>query len=914
VTTQPNSAFQARARYEAERYGADAWVFVRELLQNARDAGAGRVWLEVSSAEGMDRVVCRDDGSGMTLVHARDYLFTLYASSKRAGPRSAGRFGIGFWSILRFAPSAITVRSRSAGHEAWRVCLDGDLGVVRQDSTRMEQGTEVMIERVASGDDIEGLLRAAVLRDAPFVTRLGHGDRRMDVRLNGEPLRAAFDLPAPSMSFRRRGLRGVVGLGSEPKVEIFAHGLRVRDAAGFDDLLLTGRRGQAGVPTVTEGLAPRALMDSSGLTVLLARSDAREDRSLRRLVAVGHRELRRLVRAELDRHARPSPAALLAETARELWSTSRPLLIAGAVTLAVLGAVAGWRWITGGVASRSDAVRQVRLEEPAAGAAGTLLPYTDIGSLYGGPDADVLGGPPQALALQYLPALERPFFAALLLTGIDPNGAPVYPPPAAPGTTGGAPCVEGCLDVELRIAGGGGILRLPVATGQVVDPNSVTLNGERLDLIGEVGGLPAVDLGDRRGGRMVYRSAPAVGTAVDPGGDWPSLPLEVSGPRDEIAALPVDARAAAAAEWVRRRVVYDASPATARRHHAEQRRGLDLFERSLLVGAGDCDVQNTLVAAILESTGVPSRLAVGWVGDHGRTQPGLHAWVEYLGSDGRWRVADASVDSGRAPPDVALQVPPARSEPARAWRNPTVWLSAGLALLLIGLAMWIGRSPAHRRFNLGDREDIAGLVRAAAVQPEAFAGIHALFRRQVVPVLGGRAISIDRARAVAGRGRLAFGGRECDLALRAAVRGTVIDRGTAVGAAAGEALGAVDLDDWQALLSRSWKDPVATRVGEVLTGEGEPYRLRIARGVGEEIAVLDGARVGLSAAGRWLVLDHASEVWRTVCDLALVLPAAAALLLADSVFDRLSLPQALHDACLAELARAALEEQAGGAP
>ncbi len=142
----------------------------------------------------------------------------------------------------------------------------------------------------------------------------------------------------------------------------------------------------------------------------------------------------------------------------------------------------------------------------------------------------------------------------------------------------------------------------------------------------------------------------------------------------------------------------------------------------------------------------------------------------------------------------------------------------------------------------------------------------------------------------------------------------MIDRDTAVGAAAGEALGAVDLDDWQALLSRSWEDPVATRVGEVLTEKGEPYRVRIAGGVGEEIAVLDGALVGLSAAGRWLVLDHGSGVWSAVCDLARVAPASAALLLADSVFDRLGLQPALREACLAELARTALEEQVGGAP
>ena len=50
----------------------------------------------------------------------------------------------------------------------------------------------------------------------------------------------------------------------------------------------------------------------------MARGDAREDRSLRRLVAVGHRELSRLVRAELDRHAGLSGPARLVEGWREV--------------------------------------------------------------------------------------------------------------------------------------------------------------------------------------------------------------------------------------------------------------------------------------------------------------------------------------------------------------------------------------------------------------------------------------------------------------------------------------------------------------------------------------------------------------------------------------------------------------------
>ena len=87
MTTNPGRDFRERARHEAERYGADGWVFIRELLQNARDAGAGRVRIDVDCSGGKDRIACRDDGEGMTWTHARDYLFTLYASSKRAGSR-----------------------------------------------------------------------------------------------------------------------------------------------------------------------------------------------------------------------------------------------------------------------------------------------------------------------------------------------------------------------------------------------------------------------------------------------------------------------------------------------------------------------------------------------------------------------------------------------------------------------------------------------------------------------------------------------------------------------------------------------------------------------------------------------------------------------------------------------------------
>jgi DNA mismatch repair ATPase MutL len=87
-------------------------VFVRELLQNARDAGATAVAFIARSDGGTWRLSCRDDGEGMSYAHARRYLFALYASSKEQRRDQVGRFGVGFWSILRFEPARIIIRSR----------------------------------------------------------------------------------------------------------------------------------------------------------------------------------------------------------------------------------------------------------------------------------------------------------------------------------------------------------------------------------------------------------------------------------------------------------------------------------------------------------------------------------------------------------------------------------------------------------------------------------------------------------------------------------------------------------------------------------------------------------------------------------------------------------------------------------
>ena len=476
--------FRRRAAAEAARYGGDAWVFLRELVQNARDAGATWVDITAERIECVDRVAVRDDGAGMSLEHARRYLFKLYASSKR-GDDLAGRFGVGFWSVLRFQPERIDVcSSPRSGARPWGRRLRGDLEEVGKLQCTLSRGTEVVLERPSRGEDVVRAVQAALARDARYVRR--RDGKPLVVRLNGRLQTGPLELPPPSLLFATRGLRGAVGLGPEPRVELYAHGLRVRTAVTLDDLL-AGGGSAADAPSVeAEGVFPQVILDSDRLQPLLARSDARDDRELRRVVRRARRELDRLVRAQLDREARRGALrrALhrVAPAGRRWWW----MLAVGVV----LAAVVLW-----GQARPDGREHPLPVREPAP------RPYADLAGSYAGPAVDVLAGAAGAVDLAYRPPGRRPLLAAAHVVGFDAEGRPVMASPAGALRAGGA-CVEGCLEMEVMVDTPAGVLRLPVATGHVLDAGRV--RGDDLRG-GAVPGSGAVPDGPGPGGRGAGR-------------------------------------------------------------------------------------------------------------------------------------------------------------------------------------------------------------------------------------------------------------------------------------------------------------------------------------------------------------------------------------------------------------------------
>ena len=966
----PLADFRARARAEADRYGPDPWIFVRELLQNARDAGATRVEFRCEVVGGRWILRCRDDGEGMTFAHARRYLFSLYASSKEQRRDQVGRFGVGFWSILRFEPERIVIRSRPRGtrpggqdpedrSEAWEIELAGDLESARRATPQLEPGTEVVLERAAADGELERRVLEAATQNARFLCTRDDPERPLTIVVGGRAINAAFALPAPSASFRRGRVRGVVGLGNAARVELFSRGLRVRAAASLADFVVAGGkstdRSRVQFTELPGRLAPQALLESDALELMLSRSDARDNKALRRLVQLAQRELEGLIARQLDA-ARPLPlwrrpfAALREAIRRSLAARMLLAAIVGAA-LAAGAAYAMWGdriWARWRLALGNNVTVWTGSSGPGQTASAELpARYADLAGLYRGPQVDVLGGagggePP----LTFRPDGLQLHFAALVFPRLGDTERAQPPAPVGDYAPGTCPEEQVCPEVELRLDAPAGPLRVPVPTGhRVVE---VRLGDAALTVVGGRDGEPVVVLPAASQGVLRYGTAPATEAPAEARASG-LLPPEL---RAEAAALrgePLEERVRRSTERTQALVAYSTAAAVAERHRELQRSGVaDFIARALQIGQGDCDVQNGLLVALLQEAGVPARLAIGFVGQGGRVNPWLHAWAEYQDEDGAWRVADASLAGSGGPefaggtdmpgetggalaagpgtgagaePTVGVAARPRAvptDSPARARGLGYGLLAAAGALAIGGLTLLRGRT--RRRLALDASGDLSQLLQGALQQPEMFQAVPAVFERPLVPTADGGALSLTQAKQLAARGRLFRTRKRAELA-QDALSGpaAVLDDDTPEARAVADALGATDLDLWDRLLAHAVDTPLLAAVTARLCEQRDTWRVLACAALGsEEIRSVDLAPLRLRRSphrGRRVVLVGADNPW--LHDAASVLPqrpAAAVFAALDYLLERLDLGAERSAELLQASARAAVREEAGRRP
>ncbi len=902
--------FVQRARREAQRYGSDPWVFLRELLQNARDAKVRRVVLTTGQADGTETITCWDDGLGMSVAHARRYLFKLYASSKESARGAAGRFGVGFWSILLFQPSRISIESRRATGAAWRIELDGDLERFERTASDLAvPGTRITLQRPQTrlrlARDVAEAAGAAVRG-----LRRRHGKGLVSVRVDGRQVNRALSLPAPSLSFGSRTARGVVALGPTPAVELYARGLHVRTATEMGDLLSSAsRKRDAGTRFSggeERGLAPQALLDGDGLNVLLARSDVGDDRALRRLVSRGRRELARLLDYQIDSLRPRSPLRRVGDWIAERASDSPGLVVAGSALVGALGvfaftgpstqpeAIAGPAATQAAVRGTSVVLDRVDRSLPPRGRG-----YRDLARDYAGPSVDPVAALPRP-ALRYVPPEARLYVAALLVSRLDGAGTPIVGSDTSSRYLG-VDCGTGCVEIELAVDDGPGTLRVPVPTGHRLVDGSVVLEGRSIQPTSTSQGEPVIGLDTRIQGLLRYRTGPGSGRGGPDGA--PRAPsVALAGPSRTLLAMPAGERVRAATRWVAESIPYSSSAGVPAAVSGP------FVERALAAGAGDCDVQNAVLAELLTSVGYAARLAIGFVGDHGLATDRLHAWVEYREGGGPWRVADASLEASPALTAPPLSVAARSQQPGY---PSALGLSLATGLLVIALVA-MRRTRVTRTLRTDSSRQAADLVRGALQHPDAFAGASAVFRRRLLPTLAGRPLTIGEAWNRAYRQRLFSALPSSDIGCAVAQAGvSVLDTTHAESATAAELLGAVSLTAWDDLVRSSHETPLLAAANAAFAAAGEPWRIRAPRAPAPPAILELPTRVEL---GRGLTLSHLLIVEAERSELAHATdllasdPGLATLLALDALAELLELPADRRAALMSPVARRAIEE------
>jgi transglutaminase-like putative cysteine protease len=832
------SQFRKWAEHGCRQYGSDPWFFIRELAQNSRDAGARAILVEARNERAREVLAFEDDGTGMSLEHARRYLFRLYASSKEEDGRSAGKYGIGFWSVLRFAPSRILVESRTR-REGWAIQIDGDFRLEKVECTLGRQGTRITLERPATGNREAGLekaVREGLDRYCRYLRRNDRESRKLPVLFNGRNLTRSMRLPGPvSLSFKEGPVEGAVGLAETPAVHLHARGLPVWRGLTLEEL--SHNAGQA--PETSElahGLCPVFLLNGNDLNVIMSRRAVIDDTALARVRKRAKVALSRLLRLHMDQaFPRTLPRRIL-DALERTWSRL-PRPGAGYAVAAILALV-----LAGLAATRlPDLVRGPATLEV------SVLPRT-----YGGPVVGRTPGKPAvSLDLAYEPGVTA-WFKILTADIYDPERG--FVPrgegtlfPIAPFT-----CSEGCLDVTIRLDRGGRT-NLPLPGGYAVDISSVTYAGRHVEEVRRTASGDTVALLADKGGVLEYTCGPPLRTSETREAETEGLaglpddlvlPPEVQAIARQASGLDVETRVATALVATRTLVSYDDSTGTARAYAGiGSSRGWLPFV--LALGKGDCDVLNGLNVILLRKMGLSARLAVGVLGHDGRALPEMHAWTEY--HDGSaWRVVDATpprTTAGGPPAGIAAgnaeggsaggasagPVPPATvldgegtSEPGPgsgrrkahieprgmlpSWiasLDPVLLLSILVLLALAGCVLGALLLRRPRWIHMQWAEDplvaeqiLARIVTSAASQPGVWGQARELWFHEFLPTVDGRRLSVNQARKLAGARRLFIGSESTPIVAEASLAGAhVLDRGSGTFGPFMERLaGVIDLD------------------------------------------------------------------------------------------------------------------------
>ena len=277
---------------------ADPLSFLRELVQNALDAGSDEVEITVAyepgeGDAGVTVIRIEDWGEGMTREVIEKRLTRLFSSAKDGDMTKIGKFGIGFVSVFAIDPQAVCVDTSRDG-ENWRVLFDAKR---RFKLLRLDQpvdGTKIQVLKATTRAEHEDFARRA-----RGTLKYWCKHTRGEIRFHGELINEPFGLSAPCRAERNDGFSHVV----------VGHPL---DRQGFYGLYNNGLTLMEGGGEYYDAIAFKA--SSPHLEHTLTRDNVIRDKGYDRVLDtvndLVHDDLCQRVYAELEEELRrPTPAA-----------------------------------------------------------------------------------------------------------------------------------------------------------------------------------------------------------------------------------------------------------------------------------------------------------------------------------------------------------------------------------------------------------------------------------------------------------------------------------------------------------------------------------------------------------------------------------------------------------------------------
>jgi hypothetical protein len=214
----------------------DRFAFLRELVQNALDAGSTRIDVAVTRAADLVTLEVQDTGEGMDREIIETRLVRLFASTKDGDATKIGKFGVGFSSVFAIRPEAVVVDT-ARGAERWRVVFspDGTWKLFTLDAPI--EGTRVRVLKRVANDSEASELESEARRTVSKWCRYANGE----IFFGGTPVAEPFTLPCavvvrvPSTAPGDVVLVGLAAAGGKGRWGFYNKGLTLLEGdGGFD--------------------------------------------------------------------------------------------------------------------------------------------------------------------------------------------------------------------------------------------------------------------------------------------------------------------------------------------------------------------------------------------------------------------------------------------------------------------------------------------------------------------------------------------------------------------------------------------------------------------------------------------------------------------------------------------------------